>query len=520
MTLPESTTLVEISNHSNVKGKLLEGGLREFHIPYATVPKRWRKAQPYPLWEGTLDGRDQRPECPQPAQNYFARRQRVETVYDEFNCLNLDIIAPPASPDGSLYPCMFWIHGGALKNKSGGPDSYNATKLVQHSVAIGRPVVVVNVTYRLNAFGFFTSSDLKKDVEQDGEDVYGSWGIHDTRLAIQWVVQHIQHFGGDSNRLTGFGESAGGIILHHLLLLDNAPFKRAILQSGVSSVMPARPPFAFDKMWKRILDHYKATSVDDLRKIPADDLAQTLTDLNFEYTVVLDGAVNEDPLKKSKAPGAYPTLEALMIGDNTDEGTLWTRLGAEPTQNYRGNEAIIPADLLDKFHELYPPAALENKETALPMLDQIWGERLFLCPTERTVNAIVTDDSSKTKLYRYRLDRDLEVSRPFHLGKHHGADVSYVFLDERLSPQELEAGKVILSHWLAFAYGLDLEKEIGWKQYDNSTKLCMVYGQEQNEVKNIEHTKDAARYKFWEDVEDRNYALIKERATQLQKQKL
>lgn len=82
---------------------------------------------------------------------------------------------------------MVWIHGGALKNKSGGPDNYNATKLVEHSVAIGRPVVVVNVTYRLNVFGFFSSSDLKKDVEKDGEDVYGSWGIDDTCLAVQWV---------------------------------------------------------------------------------------------------------------------------------------------------------------------------------------------------------------------------------------------------------------------------------------------------------------------------------------------
>jgi carboxylesterase type B len=142
---------------------------------------------------------ENRPECPQPGEGFFQRPQRVKTVYDEFNCLNLDIIAPPPSADGSLYPTMVWIHGGAMKNKSGGPDAYNATKLVAHSVEIGRPVVVVNVTYRLNVFGFFSSSDLKKDVEQDGEDVYGSWGIDDTRLAVQWVGSPILWVGMDTD---------------------------------------------------------------------------------------------------------------------------------------------------------------------------------------------------------------------------------------------------------------------------------------------------------------------------------
>jgi carboxylesterase type B len=320
--------------------------------------------------------------------------------------------------------------------------------------------------------------------------------------------------------LTGFGESAGGTILHHLLLLDNAPFKRAILQSGIISVMAAKPPFAFDKIWKKILDHYKVTSVDELRNIPADDLAQTATDLNYQYSAILDGAICEDPIVKYQRPGAYPTLEALIIGDNTDEGTLWTRLGGEPAQLYRNTEIMIPASLLDRFHELYPPSALEQEETALPMLDDIYAERMFLCPAERTVHAIVTDDSSKAKVYRYRLDRDLEVSRPFKLGKHHGADVPYVFLGDRLNAEELEAGKVISSHWLAFAHALDLESEVGWKQYDNASKLCMVYGQEGNEVRSLEETKDAARYKFWNDVENRIHAELQDKAAKLQKQKL
>lgn len=84
---------------------------------------------------------------------------------------------------------MFWIHGGAFSNKSGLFDAYDPEKFVEHSIQIGKPVVVVNVTYRLNLFGFFSSSDIKSDVEQDGEAVYGNWGLDDAVKAFHWVCK-------------------------------------------------------------------------------------------------------------------------------------------------------------------------------------------------------------------------------------------------------------------------------------------------------------------------------------------
>lgn len=129
-----------------------------------------------------------RQECPQPKDWYFNQEPRIGIVYDEFNCLNLDIVSPPPSKDGSLYPCMVWVHGGAFRNKTGGSDAYDATKFVRQSIEIGRPVVVVNVTHRLNMFGFFSSSDIQKEVQDDGEKVFGSWGIDDIAIAVQWVT--------------------------------------------------------------------------------------------------------------------------------------------------------------------------------------------------------------------------------------------------------------------------------------------------------------------------------------------
>lgn len=308
--------------------------------------------------------------------------------------------------------------------------------------------------------------------------------------------------------MTGFGESAGAIILHHLLLKPQPLFTRVILQSGVQSVKPAVPPSFYDRTWKRLLDHFKATTVDDMRKIPAEELAQTAGDFGVDFRPILDGAISNDPVSAYRAKGAYDTLEALLIGDNTDEGTLWSRFG-DYNALYKGENRKMPVELQDRFHSLYPPQALLNPDTALPMLDQMMAETKFHCPTERTVNAVVSLNPN-TKVYRYRLDRYSEVTKPLGMMKHHGVDLFYVFLNSLLTPSELEVAKQIVGHWVAFAYGKDLEAEAGWKQYDLKSKLCMVYGEEANEVKSIESTQNAEHYQFWQDVED---AKSKRRAT-------
>jgi carboxylesterase type B len=265
-------------------------------------------------------------------------------------------------------------------------------------------------------------------------------------------------------------------------------------------VKPAVQPSHYDEDWNRFKKHFNATTLEDMRKVPATELAQAAFDLGVDFGPILDAAVAEDPVAQYKADGAYITLEALLIGDTTDEGTLWSRFG-ESNQIYQKEEKKIPAELLDRFHALYPPQALESKATAIPMLDQLLGERKFQCPIERTVKAIL-DVHPSTELYRYRFDRHAEYTRPYGIEKHHGVDLLYVFLNDALTPPELEVAKQMVDQWVAFAYGLDLESEAGWKQYDKTSKTCMVYGEAGNEFRSIEDTQDAEHYKFWEDVEE------------------
>jgi carboxylesterase type B len=291
------------------------------------------------------------------------------------------------------------------------------------------------------------------------------------------------------------------MILHHLLLRENPPFSRAILQSGVVGVGGPVPVTYHDAAWKELQEHFNVTTVEEMRNVPAMELCQKLTDLGNEfYPPVSDGAICENPLKQYTAQGSYNTLDALIIGDMTDEGTLYSRVqpAAELYQEY---EKRVPSELLDDFHALYPPQNLETPEKARAMLDSLASVILFQYPIDRTANA-VAELNPNTRLYRYRFDFGLEVTQASGLGKHHGADILYTFLNRHLTDSELRIAKKLVTHWIMFAYDRNLEEELGWKRYDTQSRLCFVYGENGNELQNISKSQDLEKYQFWQLVEE------------------
>jgi carboxylesterase type B len=126
-------------------------------------------------------------------------------VQDEFACLNLNILKPDTEIAG--LPVMVWIHGGGLAVGSNSELVYTGKELVRRSMKAGMPVIHVAINYRLGPFGFLSSKQL---LEENGGKAVGNYGLWDQRLALQFVSDHISAFGGDPNRVTIFGESAGG----------------------------------------------------------------------------------------------------------------------------------------------------------------------------------------------------------------------------------------------------------------------------------------------------------------------
>ncbi|MEV6578539.1 carboxylesterase family protein [Streptomyces sp. NPDC051582] len=218
-------------------------------IPYAappTGPLRWRPPAPVTPWRGVRDATVQAQRCVQmPAPGAAA-------VVGSEDCLYLNVTAPtlalaptpkptPAPPQSSRKrPVLVWLHGGAFLGGSG--NDFSAERL-----AVRGDAVVVTVNYRLGVFGYFAHPGLGSAAP---------FGLADQQAALRWVKANAEHFGGDPQNVTLFGESAGalGICAHLTSPTAAGLFQRAVLQSGscfmsfprgaLGPATPAYEPFA------------------------------------------------------------------------------------------------------------------------------------------------------------------------------------------------------------------------------------------------------------------------------------
>ncbi len=124
-----------------------------------------------------------------------------------------------------------WIYGGGFTAGGSADSRYNTSYLVKNSVEMGSPIIAVSINYRLGGWGFLASSEV-----QDGGA--SNIGLFDQRLALRWISENINAFGGDPDKITISGESAGGFSVgYHLVGFDGKHdrlFRGAIMQSGTA----------------------------------------------------------------------------------------------------------------------------------------------------------------------------------------------------------------------------------------------------------------------------------------------
>ena len=345
-----------------ITGRVADGLHVYKGIPYAAPPVgplRWREPQPPPPWTQPRPCLSYGPSCPQ-ADSPLDRDPT--TVNQSEDCLHLNVWTPAQETDAKL-PVMVWLHGGGLVQGSGSKPFYDGASLAR------RGVVLVTINYRLGAFGFFTHPGLggppgPGGLEARTTDYRGNWGILDQIAALQWVRDNIGQFGGDAERVTILGESAGALSVHILMAspLARGLFHGAIAESGAA---PART-LTLEKSralwqqkaaalgiadWAGGLAALRARSAAEIVKMSGS--VGSLPGKSGTEMLCLDGQVlTENPAGTFAAGREAPV--PFIVGSNADEGTLFTRQGAPKT--VRGYEFIVRrmfGELADDVLRLY-----------------------------------------------------------------------------------------------------------------------------------------------------------------------
>ena len=310
-------------------------------LPFAAPPVgplRWRPPQAPASWSEPRDAGSVGAICIQAPAN---GDPGVGPGSPSEDCLTLNVWTPDERAES--LPVMVWIHGGGYNNGSGTPPLYDGANLAR------RGVVVVTINYRLGRLGFFDHPALA--AERGADAPAGNYGVMDQIAALQWVRDNIAAFGGDPDKVTIFGESAGGAAVTQLMVAPNARglFHRAVVQSGLgrqrSALLdldrPGRPSAqSMGVAFARQAGLGAEATAEALRALPAERL---LTPMPAFYSdnLLVDGKVVPEDVVQAFAAGRQAPVP-LILGTNSAE--FWWIRPSEAGAYGRTDDALTDAE--------------------------------------------------------------------------------------------------------------------------------------------------------------------------------
>lgn len=383
-------------------------------IPYAappTGPRRWRAPAPVVPWTGVRACDEFGPAAPQGA-SLPTRLPGFAAIDTDEDCLTLNVWTPATT---GRRPVLVWLPGGAYASGSTAQPAYDAARL-----AAEQDVVVVTVGYRLGALGYLALP---------GADA--NCGLRDQRAAIEWVGEHAAVFGGDPERITLIGESAGAGSILHLLASVPGPggARRAIAQSGEPRTLTAEQGemVASSVATNLGLDRPDAEA---MRQLPAAAIvaAQAATAMDLvasiglmPYGPVLDGGECDATILDAFAAGR-PDAVDLVLGTTRHELRLFpdpTAAGLDDARLVRRVARLAPdADPSAVVDDLR--ARLGGAVAPAEVWDAARTELMMRAPNVELARVRAARGHAPTFVYRF----DWEAPE---IGAAHGVDIPFTF---------------------------------------------------------------------------------------------
>ena len=420
-------------------------------IPYAmppTGPRRWRPPSPMPRWPGVREAVSSGPACTQPARRggSIYASTLAQTAED---CLFLDIWAPEGAKD---LPVLVWIHGGSFIWGAGSEPHHDGLALAR------RGAVVVCINYRLGVFGYLAHPGLSAE---SPAGVSGNYGLLDQIAALAWVKENIAAVGGDPDRVTVAGESAGGLSVLYLMASPAARglFAGAVAQSAYLISTPALKEKRHghepaEAAGERLCAQLGARDIAALRATDAQLLADEALRAGFMPGATIDGHVLPDEIVAIFERGEQakvPLLAGFNSGEVRSLPFLMPPLPATAAA-YEGEIRARHGDLAERFLALYPSGDIA--ESALACLrDALYGWTVL--------KLAQAQKGASLPCFVYYFDHAYPAASAAGLDGFHACELPYLFGTAGRTPPLWPAipathGEQVLSraigdYWIAFA---------------------------------------------------------------------
>ena len=393
-------------------------------IPFAQPPVgplRWKPPQPVQNWPGVRKADHFGPGC---MQRRIFSDMKFRYPNQSEDCLYLNIWTP-SNRGKKRCPVLVYFYGGGFMTGDGSEYRYDG-----ESMARNEGIVTVTVNYRLNVFGFFAYPELTIESPHHAS---GNYGLLDQVQALRWVKQNITAFGGDPDKVTIAGESAGSMSVSGLMAspLSKKLFRGAIGESG--GLFGPLTPASLSKGEKngiKFANLVGAHNLKELRNMSSESLLKaTASPGASSFSVIVDGYFLPETPAAIFSAGKQAHIP-LLLGWNSAESNYQALLqGQKPTpENFIAALKHLYDDHADQVLGVFPHA---NEKEVMTSGTDLASDRFTAFSTWKWGD--LQTQTGNASVYRYYYSRPRPAMRgtspqnpPAPLGAVHSAEIEYV----------------------------------------------------------------------------------------------
>ena len=396
------------------------------------------------------------------------------------DCLYLNIFTGDNKIENKAV--MVWIHGGGFIIESASSEDYRGDTFAK----IHPDVILVTIEYRLGLFGFSCFEDI-----EGGEEFKGSVnnGIRDQIMALKWINENIEQFGGDKNNITIFGESAGAISASLLPIIDDAKglFQKAIIQSGTPNCAHHNKKLS-KKAVAKVCELFNCKNMNDLQKIDINEIIKHTDELDeacSQYSPMGDDIlIPKNPLKAYEEGKASDVK--IIVGYNANECRYYlknaingdekgTENSFKPWMEYCYN--TIKSEMDEKSIEIAEDFIKNNEKSETYSIEELMSEMSFGIGTRALADA--SSKTADTYLYFFEYP-----NKPYPTGPAHGCEIPIIFNKDNLCNKvgnfeklKKQMGEI----WISFAKnGVPTLNGKEINKYNSANKKVIVFNEKGN----------------------------------------